>query len=135
MKPAVIAFVACGLLAGPAVAGLPLLEAMKQVVDPAANAFWAAGNDPPEGESWEAADARWRAAGEGAATMEAYGRRLMSAEHSRAGEWNAFARMMVEAGAAGRAAVEQRDMDGAFAAGGQLYEACAGCHASYIPGR
>ncbi|MFC3078669.1 hypothetical protein ACFODL_11275 [Phenylobacterium terrae] len=131
------AAVAIGLwaLAGGVAAATPLLELMKQEVDPAANAFWAAGNDPPEGEGPQAADARWAAAAVAAAKLEADGRLLTRPEHSRPGEWDAYAEMMEEAAAAGRIAIGKRDVEAAFEAGGRLYEACAGCHARYIPGR
>jgi hypothetical protein len=131
------AAVAIGLwaLAGVAAAANPVLEFMKQDVDPAANAFWAAGNDPPEGESAEAANARWAAAADGAATMEEYGQVLMRPEHTRPGAWNDFAKLMAEAGATGRTAIQNRDIEAAFEAGGRLYEACSGCHVHYIPGR
>lgn len=122
-------------LAGAAAAASPMLELMKRDIDPAANAFWAAGNDPPEGETTDAAAARWRAAADAAEKLRAYGQLLTSAEHTRPGEWNAFAQMMAEAGAAGQVAVEKRDVEGAFEAGGRLYQACSGCHAKYIVGR
>lgn len=135
MRVAVASVALSFILAGAAAASNPMLDLMKRDVDPAANAFWAAGNDPPEAETAEAANARWDAAADGAAKMERYGRLLMSAEHTRPGEWNAFAALMAQAGATGRAAVEKRDMEAAFEAGGQLYEACSGCHAKYIQGR
>ncbi|HEY9216888.1 MAG TPA: hypothetical protein VIO94_02480 [Phenylobacterium sp.] len=123
------------LAAGSAAAERTLAEMMKQTVDPAANAFWAAGNDAPEGESKAAADARWAAAFEGAAMMREYGELMMTTAQIRPGDWNRFAKLMADAGEAGEAAVQKRDAEAAFNAGGQLYEACSGCHAKYIPGR
>ena len=48
-------------------------------VNPGAVAFWAGGNDPAEGESAFATEARWVAAVKGAQAMQAKGRLLQSA--------------------------------------------------------
>lgn len=117
-------------------ASAPDLKSFMTVeVDPAANAFWAAGNDAPEGETPPQASARWAASGEAAARLRAYGERLLKEPYRRDGEWAAFSRLMIEAGEAGEAAARARSLDAAFEAGGKLYDACNGCHAKYIPGR
>ena len=101
-------------------------------VNPAALAFWAGGNDPPENETPAEAEARWAAAVTGAQALQAGGRRLL--QHSRPGRWDEFSRLLIEGGEKGEAAARARDVDAAFAIGGdQVYNACNGCHKTYIP--
>jgi len=105
---------------------------MLNQVNPAALAFWAGGNDPPEGETAEQAEARWAAAVKGAQDLQAGGRRLL--QHSRPGRWDEYAKLMIEGGEKGEAAARAKDMDAAFMIGGdQVYGACNGCHKAYIP--
>lgn len=101
-------------------------------VNPGALAFWAGGNDPPEGETPAQAEVRWAEAVKGAQTLQVKGRELM--RHSRPGRWNDFAQMLVDGGAAGEAAAKARDAGKAFdIGGGAIYDACNGCHKTYIP--
>lgn len=102
-------------------------------VNPAAVAFWAAGNDPPEGESAYAADARWAAALKGAQVMQAKGRLMQSQGIAREGAWSTFAEVMIQVSAEGEAAARVRDAEKAFEVGGRLYDACNGCHKTYVP--
>lgn len=112
---------------------LPVQAIMATGVNPGALAFWAGGNDPPEGETKAEAEARWAAAVAGAQTMQVKGRELM--RHSRPGRWNEFAQMLVDGAAAGEAAAKAKDMEKAFEiGGGPIYDACNGCHKTYIPG-
>ena len=111
---------------------LPVKAIMALGVNPGALAFWAGGNDPPEGETPAQAEARWAAAAEGARTMQVKGRELL--QHSRPGRWDEFARMLVDGAAAGEAAANARDAGKAFEiGGGPIYDACNGCHKTYIP--
>lgn len=102
-------------------------------VNPGAVAFWAAGNDPPETESPYAADARWAAAVQGARAMQDKGRLLQSAGIRRDGPWAGFAEMMVRISQEGEAAARARDPEKSFEIGGRLYDACNGCHKTYVP--
>jgi cytochrome c556 len=104
---------------------------MATAVNPGALAFWAGGNDPPENETPAAAAARWEAAVKGAQTLEAKGVELQA--HSRPGRWNAFAQMMADVAKEGEAASKAKDAEKAFEIGGRLYDACNGCHKTYIP--
>jgi cytochrome c556 len=104
---------------------------MATAVNPGALAFWAGGNDPPENETPAAAAARWEAAVKGAQTLEAKGVELQA--HSRPGRWNEFAQLMVDTGKEGEAASKAKDAEKAFEIGGRLYDACNGCHKTYIP--
>jgi len=111
---------------------LPVQAIMATGVNPAALAFWAGGNDPPEGETPAQAEVRWAAAVNGAQTLQAKGRELM--QHSRPGRWNEFAQKLVDGAAAGEAAARAKDAAKAFEiGGGPVYDACNGCHKTYIP--
>lgn len=102
-------------------------------VNPGAVAFWAGGNDPAENESAFATEARWAAAVKGAQAMQAKGRLLQSAGIAREGPWATFAEMMIQVSAEGEAAARARDSEKAFEIGGRLYDACNGCHKTYVP--
>lgn len=102
-------------------------------VNPGALAFWAGGNDPPENETPAAAAKRWEDAIKGAQVMQAKGRELQSAERSRPGRWNEFAQLMIDTSVEGEAASRAHDAEKAFEIGGRLYDACNGCHKTYIP--
>jgi hypothetical protein len=122
--------------AGTALAGPPAMrEIMARDVNPAALAFWAGGNDPPENETAAQAKLRWAAAIKGARELQARGRVLMAAPYTRTGRWNDDARLMVEMGQAGEAAARAKDAAKAFEIGGRLYDACNGCHKTYVPRR
>lgn len=128
---------ACATLAaGGAVAqvmnhDLPVQAIMATGVNPGALAFWAGGNDPPEGETAAQAAVRWEAAQKGAQVMQAKGVELQ--RYSRPGRWNEFAQMMIEVSKEGEAAARARDAEKAFEIGGRLYDSCNGCHKTYIP--
>ncbi|MFN3584323.1 hypothetical protein [Phenylobacterium sp.] len=127
------AALAAGLAGAAAAQGPNLAGQMKHVVNPAALAFWAAGNEPPERETPQAAEARWRAAQAAAKVLEAEGRKLAQAPYARPGRWTEFAEAMAQAGASAGPALQARDAEGAFAAGGRLYDSCDGCHKVYAP--
>jgi hypothetical protein len=118
---------------GAAAADLASKMIMALDVNPAAVAFWAAGNDPPENESAYAAEARWAAALKGAQALQAKGRLLQSTGIAREGAWSTFAEMMAQVGAEGEIAARARDPEKAFEIGGRLYDACNGCHKTYVP--
>lgn len=108
---------------------------MTAVVDPASKAFWAAGNDPPENDTPAGAAARWAEGAKAAVVLQETGRALLQAPYTRGAEWNGFARKQVAAATAGAKAIAAKDVEAAFAAGGDMYEACHGCHARFAPGR
>jgi cytochrome c556 len=131
--PIVLAVV---LAAGGAVAqivdhDLPVQAIMATSVNPGALAFWAGGNDPPEGETKAEAAARWDEAVKGAQAMQAQGVALQ--QYSRPGRWNEFAQMMADISKEGEAVARAKDAEKAFEIGGRLYDSCNGCHKTYIP--
>ena len=118
-----------------AAAPLDLKTQMTTVVDPASKAFWAAGNDPPEPDTPAAAASRWAEGAKAATTLQETGRALLKAPYAKGAEWNGFAQKQVDAATAGAAAIAKKDTEAAFAAGGDMYEACNGCHAKFQKGR
>jgi hypothetical protein len=127
---------ALAAVAGAAVAGPPAMrDVMAREVNPAALAFWAGGNDPPDNEIAAQAKARWAAALKGARTLQEQGRLMMAAPYTRTGRWNGDAKLMIEMGQAGEAAARAKDAAKAFEIGGRLYDACDGCHKTYVPRR
>lgn len=110
---------------------LPVQMIMATAVNPGALAFWAGGNDPPENETPQQAQARWTEAVKGAQVMQAKGAELM--KHSRPGRWNAFAQLMIDTSKEGEVAAAAKDAEKAFEIGGRLYDSCNGCHKTYIP--
>ena len=135
--PARLLIAACAVLAASGSAAqiashdLPVQALMATAVNPGALAFWAGGNDPPEKESKTEAAARWAVAVTGAQTLQAQGVALQ--QYSRPGRWNEFAQMMVDVAKEGEAAARAKDAEKAFEIGGRLYDACNGCHKTYIP--
>lgn len=110
----------------------PAVQAlMANGVNPAALAFWAGGNDPPDGETPAAAEARWARALEGAQALQSQGEALKAA--GRPGRWIADAQAMIDVAREGEAAARARDAETAFEIGGRLYDSCNGCHKAYVP--
>lgn len=122
-------------LAGAAAAQATIADLMKHQVNPAALAFWAAGNDPPENETPAQAQARWRAAEAAVRTLQAEGRRMQAPPYVLPGRWAEFAAAMADTAASAEAAIRSRDAEAAFEAGGRLYDSCNGCHKAYAPPR
>ena len=113
----------------------PALKAyMKSTVDPAANAVFAGGNDAPAGETPAQAAARYKAAEEGARALQAAAIRLAQPDWNHPGDWTKFNMAMASAAKAGEAAAKAKNAEAAFAAGGDLYESCNGCHHQYQAG-
>jgi len=134
VKPRLLLGVALASVAGAASAedlAAKLIMAMQ--VNPAATAFWAGGNDPPDNETPYAAQIRWDAAIKGAQTMQEKGRLLQSAGVSHPGAWNGFAQMMITIAKEGEAAARAHDAEKSFEIGARLYDACNGCHKTYVP--
>ena len=134
MRAALLLSLAAVSVASAALAQDLAVKAIMAVhVNPGALAFWAGGNDPPENETPAQANDRWIAALKGAQTLQAKGRELAEPAHLRPGRWAEFAKLMVDTGAEGEAVSKARDAEQAFEIGGQLYDACNGCHKTYIP--
>ena len=109
----------------------PVQKIMASQTNPGALAFWAGGNDPPDGETKAEAKVRWEEAVKGAHTLQTSGEELK--KYSRGGPWNAFADLMIATGKEGEAAARAKDAEKAFEIGGRVYDSCNGCHKTYIP--
>ena len=109
----------------------PVQKIMAAEVNPGALAFWAGGNDPPDGESKAEAKVRWADAVKGAHALQTSGEELK--KYSRGVPWNAFADLMIATGKEGEAAAKAKDVAKAFEIGGRVYDSCNGCHKTYIP--
>ena len=123
-------------LAGGAVAQVvnhdpPVQKIMAAEVNPGALAFWAGGNDPPDGESKAEAKIRWADAVKGAHALQTSGEELKKL--SRGPAWDAFAQLMIQTGKEGEVAAKAQDAEKAFEIGGRVYDSCNGCHKAYIP--
>ncbi len=118
-------------LSGAAAAQATIAHLMEHEVNPAALAFWAAGNDPPEGETPQAAEARWRAAEAAVGVLKAEGARMQARPYLLPGQWARYSKMMADAAASGEAGIRARDPEAVFEAGGRLYDSCSGCHKAY----
>jgi hypothetical protein len=106
---------------------------MKVVIDPAANAVFAAGNAE---DASKLTAAQWKEALEGAAVLQESGRLLLLPPRARAdADWTRTAQMLVDAGVDASNAAGARNLAAAFEAGGKLYESCNGCHAKFVHGR
>jgi hypothetical protein len=128
-----LAFVA---VAGSALAAADSMQTIMAVhVNPAALAFWAGGNDPPDGETPAQARLRWAAALQGAQDMQAWGAVLQKPPYTRSGRWNGDAGDMAQLGREGEAVARSQDAAKAFEIGGRLYDACNECHKLYVPRR
>ena len=136
MRPRLALTLLFVLCADAALAGDASMQTiMAADVNPGALAFWAGGNDPPEGETPAAAQVRWAAALKGAKVLQEKGRILMAAPYTRSGRWNEAAKLMIDMGAEGEAAAKAKNAEKAFDVGGRLYDACNLCHKVYVPRR
>jgi hypothetical protein len=115
---------------------LPVVLLMKYVTNPAAEAFWAAsGVVETEAGATDRAptdDARWTATANAAAmVMESSVLMLSAPGAPDEADWRGYAEALARAGAAGLAAAQAKDADGLLLTGGDMFDACRGCHVKY----
>ncbi len=117
---------------------LSLKQLMEWVIDPAADAVW----DPvktiiTEQGTQEIApqtQEQWDAVRNGAAMLVESADLLMMQTRARdQREWLAAARRLAVTAEKALKAAEAKDAEGVFAAGGEIYNACAACHRRYAP--
>jgi len=110
-------------------------QLMAWIIDPAADVIWdSAGTvitaqgskelSPTTADGW---DAVLRAA----ATLGEAGNLLMMPGRAAGEDWMAWSRQLTATGKLALQAAQARDADALFDAGGQIYQACRGCHAQY----
>lgn len=122
----------------PGKAMLSVKDLMRHVLNPAAETFWQAGGEIAEGDEQRArtptTEARWNGALAAAATVLESGNLLMADGRAlNDPDWARWSADLNKAGLTGIQAVQARDGEATFAAGGEMFDACLGCHARYIP--
>jgi hypothetical protein len=123
----------------PAPAAAPVLtlkQVMEWVIDPAADVIW----DSVKSISTEAGtkevapqtDEQWAAVRNASATLIESANMLMIEGRARdQKDWIGGARGLIRTASAALKAAEAKDKDAVFAAGGEIYTVCRGCHQLY----
>ena len=111
-------------------------QLMEWVIDPAADIIWdsvkSVSTDAGTKEFAPHTDAEWATVRNATVVVAESGNLLMIESRARDGkEWMSAARRLTIAADIGRKAAESRNADALFAAGGDIYEACSGCHRRY----
>ena len=79
-------------------------------------------------------DDEWNDVRNNALTLAESGNLLMMAPRARDElGWMTRSQALVDAGVGAAKAAESRNLDAVFLAGGQIYQACTGCHQQYMP--
>jgi hypothetical protein len=112
---------------------------MSHVLDPNADIVWAAVGSvvTEKGEQQLApkTDAEWTAIRNAAVTVAETGNLLLLAPHARdQGDWAVMTRKMIDEANKCVQAIEAKDLETLFTAGGDLYIACSECHAKFVIG-
>ena len=115
---------------------LPLKDLMNWVIDPAADVVWDSVKTiiTTDGtrEIAPKTEEEWAAVRTGAATLIEAGNLLMLEGRAMDQQkWMASARRLSRAGALALRAVEAKNAEGVFNAGGEIYNACKSCHDNY----
>jgi hypothetical protein len=112
-------------------------QLMNWIIDPGAQAIWASvGTIVDEHGAQEFApesDDEWTRIHNSAAMVAESGNLLMMEGRARnAADWMMKSRRLIDTANEARKAALAKDADALFAAGGDLYQACADCHAQYM---
>jgi hypothetical protein len=110
---------------------------MQAVVDPNADLIWDAVKsiDTKAGsqEIRPKTDEEWIAVRNAAVTVAEAGNLLMLVPRAKNGDdWMKKAQEMIDTGEAAIRAAEAKNADRLFTVGGDIYDACSHCHASYL---
>jgi len=111
---------------------------MVHVIEPAAEVYWDSVGIVMDAEGTHeiapANSSEWLAVQNAAATVIEAGNVLMIPARRRDDpRWIEMARALSSAGVEALAAADARDTDAVFEAGGNMYLACANCHAAFAP--
>ena len=117
---------------------LSLKQLMEWVIDPAADAVWDSVKtiitEQGTKEIAPQTDEQWEAVRHGAATLHESAHLLTLEGRARdRGEWTRAARGLMEAADEALKAVEAKNPQAVFDAGGRIYNACSNCHRRYAP--
>ena len=141
----IVLLAGCGEPPKPAAPAAPPLQpvlSMKQlmewVIDPAADAVWEPVKtiitEQGTKEIAPQTDEQWEAVRHGAATLHESAHLLTLEGRARdRGEWTKAARGLMEAADEALKAVEAKNAQAVFDAGGRIYNACSACHRRYAP--
>lgn len=110
---------------------------MQAIVDPVADHLWeavsvditAAGRKETRPET----DAEWLALRNDAVTLAESGNLLMMHPRAHDGDWMRLSQELVDASAGAIKAIEAKNPEQLFDAGGEIYAVCTGCHSKYHP--
>ena len=110
-------------------------QTMAWILDPAADVIWDSAGTiiTAEGQTERSptTDEGWDNVRNHAAIVAETGNLLMMPGRAGGADWIAYARALQAAGERAMAAAEARNADALFDAGGELYQACVACHATY----
>ena len=117
---------------------LDLKQFMKLVIDPATDGVWDSVKTIVTKKGTEEirpkTDEQWAAVVSSAATVaEAANLLMLDGRALDKNEWMTAARRLTDTAEKAMKAAEAKDPDAVFAAGGEIYEACRGCHLRYAP--
>jgi cytochrome c556 len=117
---------------------VPFRELMLWVIDPAADAVWESVQtimtEKGTVEKFPKTDEEWAVARNGAATLAEAANLLMMEGRARDNkEWMTKARKLMDAAEVALKAADAHNVDALFAAGGDIFNACDGCHLRYQP--
>ena len=127
-----------GAAAPPLATALNLKQLMEWVIDPTVDVIW----DSVKSISTQAGtkeispqtDEQWNAVRNAAATLTEAGNLLMLPGRARdQKDWLIAARALVTTSEKALKAAEAKDKDALFAAGGDIYTVCRGCHVEFAP--
>jgi hypothetical protein len=117
---------------------LNLKQFMEWVLDPAADAIWDSvktvytqtGTQDIKPQSNE----QWAELGNAATRLKGAGNMLMNEERMRDNrDWSNRAGRLIAAAEKVRMAVEAKNVEALFDAGGELYQSCSACHTRFAP--
>ena len=111
-------------------------DLMLNVIDPAADALWESVgtviDETGTHEKFPATQDEWDGVRAGAIQLAESGNLLLiPARSSGSKEWISEARALIDAANSARKAIEARDKDALFDAGGAVYEVCTNCHKQF----
>jgi hypothetical protein len=109
---------------------------MELIIDPAAEIIWGSAGSIITGDGEHdlapSSAAAWTEVEAAAAILAESGNLLMMPGRSAGAHWNTFSSALTAAGQLATLAAQEQDGDALFDAGGQIYQACLGCHNQYL---
>lgn len=131
-----LAVAACGRTSSDFEPVADVRELMRSVVEPAADVYWDAvgwiADTTGTYEIVPQSGAEWEAVRSAAVVVTESGNLLMMQGRGMEGkDWTALSRALVAVGRTAIDAAEKQDRDAVFRVGGDIYEVCTACHATF----